>query len=482
MKTIELFHSYNFVTDKFTHKNKNFYDKHENLIFSLLNIPSTLNNDLYSIKIQNILQKKIFSKKKNKKSYYTKHNIKIFLIINYNKLYNYVSNKINIPDFNILFKLITTNYFKLDKNTFIHNVVCVNKGFKKKIAYVNSIVNNFNYYDLYDLKLDILNKTITHTNSIIYKKYIINGTIICYDILPKLIKELLGLNLKNVLFICSKYQSKFLDNYNLKYISADKSINSIHSNKIWDHVILLNLDDEYLIKDLKYNSIFVCINKITNIKIDDLLYYYNKYYNIDLYKYQYINDIMVYNLIKNIIFRHYSHKLVKINTIKLKKTKALNINSIIQANFTETICTICYNNNVNVKTKCNHYFCSDCINKLMVKNKIICPICRLNNNMKHLNYVVKDCDKINISNHYKYVIKKSMKQNITLISNNDKTIKYIKELYNHYNLTSHIYNINSIKSLDYSQIYILESKENIDINKIYNMITKKSVIHFFHLE
>ena len=65
MKSIQLFHSYNYVNEKFIHDNKNIYDKNNNLLFTLLNIPD--NSNLYTIKIQRILKKKIFSKKKNNK-------------------------------------------------------------------------------------------------------------------------------------------------------------------------------------------------------------------------------------------------------------------------------------------------------------------------------------------------------------------------------------------------------------------------------
>ena len=115
------------------------------------------------------------------------------------------------------------------------------------------------------------------------------------------------------------------------------------------------------------------------------------------------------------------------------------------------------------------------------KKKLVCPICRLNNNINHLSYVVKNYDKLIIANHYNYLIKKSMKQHIVIISNNDKTIKFIKDLYKHFNLTCHIYNINSIKSIDHTNIYCLESKENTNINIIYNILSKKSIIHFFTL-
>ena len=75
MKSIQLFHSYNYVNETFIHDNKNIYDKNNKLIYSLLNIPN--NSDLYNIQLQRILKKKIFSKKKDNKSFYTKHNIKV---------------------------------------------------------------------------------------------------------------------------------------------------------------------------------------------------------------------------------------------------------------------------------------------------------------------------------------------------------------------------------------------------------------------
>ena len=62
MKNIQLFHSYNYVNSNFIQKDKNIYDTHNNIIFSLLNIPTP--NELYTIKIQRILKKKYFSKKK----------------------------------------------------------------------------------------------------------------------------------------------------------------------------------------------------------------------------------------------------------------------------------------------------------------------------------------------------------------------------------------------------------------------------------
>ena len=87
MKSIQLFHSYNYVNGKFRQYNKNIYDENNKLLFSLLNIPN--NSDLYTIKIERILKKKSFSLKRNNNSYYTKHNLKIFLLLNYSTL-NYL--------------------------------------------------------------------------------------------------------------------------------------------------------------------------------------------------------------------------------------------------------------------------------------------------------------------------------------------------------------------------------------------------------
>ena len=39
MKTIKLFHSYNYVSDKIVLKENNIYDKYGNIIIYLLNIP-----------------------------------------------------------------------------------------------------------------------------------------------------------------------------------------------------------------------------------------------------------------------------------------------------------------------------------------------------------------------------------------------------------------------------------------------------------
>ena len=77
MKLLKLFHSYNYVNGTYTILNNKIYNRNNNKLFTLLNIPDCSNNNLYKIKIENILVKKKYSMKKIQ-NFYSKHNVKIF--------------------------------------------------------------------------------------------------------------------------------------------------------------------------------------------------------------------------------------------------------------------------------------------------------------------------------------------------------------------------------------------------------------------
>jgi hypothetical protein len=481
MKTIQLFHSYNYVNGKFRQHNKDIYDENNKLLFSLLNIPN--NSELYTIKIQRILKKKSFSLKKNNNSYYTKHNLKIFLVINYNKLNNYISNNLEIPNFRLLYNIILNNIY-INKNEYVHNLICFNKSFNKKILNKhNTIINNFNFYDLGDLKLDILNRQIINKKKFILKKYIVNGKIIFYDIFIKLIDEFIGLNLKNTIFICNEKQLSNLNNLNINLITSTNDI----KNKVWDNIVLL--DPNINITELKCTNLYVCINKIHNIKIIELLDIYDQYFNINLKKYV-ISSKLVYNILECIVFRNYAYKLFKLNTINIIENSSLNLNNfkIINKEIVNTLCHICFSNNINIKTLCNHYFCNNCIEKLLNKNKMCCPHCRAELNMKDLLYLMESKNdiithKINISNKIKYLIKKSSKSNMLILSNNDKTIKYLNTIYNFMDLeTDDIHNISDNYNCN-KNIYFLENMSNYNLIELYNLLIekgyKKSLLNFF---
>ena len=142
MKYISLFHSYNIVQDTIFIKNNKVFNKNNQLLFKILNVPKESN--LYNINIQKILMKKCFSKKKCN-YFYTKHNIKIFVTINYIELRRHIKYELPIPSSKIINKLIHDNLNKIDTNSYIKNVLCINKNDKKHIDLNNNTIMPFNF-------------------------------------------------------------------------------------------------------------------------------------------------------------------------------------------------------------------------------------------------------------------------------------------------------------------------------------------------
>ena len=261
MKSIQLFHSYNYINEKFIHDNKNIYDKNNKLICTLLNIPN--NSDLYTIQIQRILKKKIFSKKKDNKSFYTKHNIKVFLLLKCNVLQHYLKlNKI-IPQYDLLYKIILNN-ISISNNEYMDNVICINKSFNKKISLNNTISNDFNFFSLNDYYLDIRSKKIIEKRKLILTKYNVNGCIIYYDLLKLLIDELI--TYKNTIIIGTQEQQRQFNNIN--------NINNINKNNVYNTIIVL---DTFIdISKLKYTKIIVCVNKTVKVQIKEVIFLLDK--------------------------------------------------------------------------------------------------------------------------------------------------------------------------------------------------------------
>ena len=464
MKSIQLFHSYNYVNEKFIHDNKNIYDKNNKLICTLLNIPN--NSDLYTIKIQRILKKKIFSKKRDNKSFYTKHNIKVFLLLKCNVLQHYLKLNKLIPEFDLLYKIILNNII-INKNEYIHNIICINKSFNKKISLNNTISNNFNFISLNDYYLDICCKKFIEKKKLKLKKYNINGCIIYYDLLKLLIDELI--TYKNTLIIGTQEQHKqFINNIN--------TIDSINTNNVYNTIILL--DSSIDISKIKYIKIIVCVNKTIKIPISELLFLLDKFFKVNLLKYELTNKL-IYNLINICVFRNYSQKLIKINEHKLEDNNTINIKHFRIANndLINSTCSICVNNKINIETSCNHHMCSDCVSKILHKNKLSCPFCRTNININNLTYIVKSkneiiSDKSTINSKYKYLIKKSMKNDISIILNNNSKINCLHNLYNFMNLKSNICSINNLNLVNKSNIYFLNKQDKYDINCISNSLIK----------
>lgn len=466
MKSIQLFHSYNYVNEKFIHDNKNIYDKNNKLICTLLNIPNTC--DLYTIQIQRILKKKIFSKKKDNKSFYTKHNIKVFLLLKCNVLQHYLKLNKRIPEFDLLYKIILNNII-INKNEYIHNIICINKSFNKKISLNNTISNDFNFFSLNDYYLDIYGKKFIEKKKIILKKYNINGCVIYYDLLKLLIDELI--TYKNAIIIGNIEQQRQFNNIN--------TIDSIDKNNVYNTIIVL--DSSIDISKLKYTKIIVCVNKTVKVQIKEVIFLLDKFFKVNLLKYELTNKL-IYNLINICVFRNYSQKLIKINELKLQDNTAINVKHfrVTNSDLINSTCSICVNNKINIETSCNHYLCSDCVSKILHKNKLSCPFCRTNININNLTYLVKSKNEImsvktNINSKYKFLIKKSIKNDISIISNNDSKINCLKNLYKFMDIKSNIYTINNINLVNKNNIYFLDKQEKFDINSISNGLIKNGM-------
>ena len=85
---------------------------------------------------------------------------------------------------------------------------------------------------------------------------------------------------------------------------------------------------------------------------------------------EYINDICTQNI-----------SITKLNfnsLLNLKAGNKLDDVTLINKSGLEIMCPICYEDSVDftVETKCNHYFCSSCINLWLKQNKE-CPYCRM---------------------------------------------------------------------------------------------------------
>lgn len=446
--TIELFHSYNYVYGKFKKKNKDVYDDKNNLLFSLVNIPNE--SELYKINIQRILNKKVYSRKKNDKYYYTKHNIKVFLVINYNILNKFIKNNTDIPEIDILTKIINNNT-KINQDKYLKNIICFNKSSSKQIKYRNNLVINSNYFYLKDFYLDLKNKLIVSKNKIINNEYLVKGCIIFYDILFKLVQEF---NKKTTLFIINKNEKQIFINLNLSF---KVELNNSDKNVKWENIVIFNNNyNKINLNNIEYNSLFVCINKPENIKINDILNIYEKFYNINFSNFI-TNTKLINSLLKCIVLKIYEPKSIRKINIKLKS-------DISNKNDNNTHCCICYSNINDIQTKCNHSFCSECIEKITKHNKFSCPMCRQINSIT-TNKIIYD-SKINYFKN---------KNNIQIISNSLKKIEYYKT--NNINV-SLIDNLDTNKS---NKIYFLENIESYDYNLILSKIStdNKMYLYFF---
>lgn len=493
MKLLKLFHSYNYVNGTYTILNNKIYNRNNNKLFTLLNIPDCSNNNLYKIKIENILVKKKYSMKKIQ-NFYSKHNVKIFLIVNYTELFNLINSKKHIPDFTLLLKILQNNLIKkINKNTPLIDSICINNTLKKNINLIfnTNTINLTNTYKIHDLIVDFRNKSISISNVTpkLSIEYIIEGCIFLCDIRELAIKELCTdyINIKfndkfnkqnnndKILiitndiplwetYICKNGNIILLDynkyNYD-KNKEYTKIIDNYYSKIIIDLYPLYNLNNlnnlNNFLKKLHYKSIVTLIDNINTITFYNILLIlktiynnsqdnnYNNNYIENYIDNNYIDEGVCHKIVRVLFIRNYLHILTKkgiIKNIKLKKLTNkyplynFELFNNIEHKLVKTNCSICYKlftkNNL-CRTECSHYFCKRCIDTL------------LNNSNKyyHCKFICPLCRNI-----------------VSKITKLEPSIK-------------NILNKNNINQIDTRFIYIVENIKNIkNINNIVITIDK----------
>lgn len=473
MKCINLFHSYNIVENNIFIKNNKVYDKNNKLLFKLMNVPNQSN--LYNIHIEKILTKKCLSKKKCN-YFYTKHNIKIFVSINYNELKRYIKMNIILPESKIIKNLIYDNLNKVNTDTLIKNVICINKN-NKQTLYLNKCTNicsNFNFVKFNDIYFDMTVNEFClkpNTNSIN-----INGGIIIYDLVNPLFKELrLQISDKDLIIVDDNtffFIKSDLINFNYIDIS-NSTLKNIKNVKYRNVIVILSKSNskiKIILDNLKYSKLWVTINNFDTLSCNHLLEYY-KFFNINfdnVFKY----DKLYINLIRSIYFRNYSKTIIKhISTDILKKQY------YIKNNIRQSVCSICYENKINVKTFCNHHICNTCLKC----SKFICPFCRTNVKQNY-KFLIQKSDNIldsknSISLEKNYVnIFKNFSKNKILFIDNIKDYSYVMHIIDILNLSkTNVINLNYSLSKIESIIKELDIK-NIDCVFIFNKTIKHYLV------
>ena len=543
MLSIELFHSYNYINCKYMIKDTYIYSKNNELLFNVINVPK--NRDLYRLKITNILSKKKFSHKYLNigTNYYTKHNLKIFIEINYKKLYNMVNNSKLIPDNDRLFRLLKSNYIKpINSNKYLIDTICINWGFKKKIKKMdknNSIKLNFNRIQFYNLEFNCNTNSIhILDNNNKNKKTSVNikGGIFLCDLKNKSINEFskyLKLQQNKSLIIVDNERdykiwetNKISDSLNIDInLITDISDFNKPINKVYYRLLAFTYNSNYLkfIKNLYNNSIlWVIINKLNTIKNGELIDYYNIIYDMNLDTHI-INEDTIVSIMKSICYRNYKLEMIKTKMLCINSINSINpinyknidlwrfnlfqFDTIIKSN---TKCSICYQlfTKFNLcKLNCSHYYCVDCVNKILKFNNsksfIKCPICRENSNI-----VIKLEDNytnlFDLSN--KYHIHSTISRMIHLIKTNNfkhliivqpNQFTFIKHLFSFVKITNDLhqyqhqyqyqyqyqyqqicnkYKMNNIKKIN---IFLIGDKHLFDISTIIdNIISNKIIINY----
>lgn len=537
-KYLILTHSYHYIKNNgdIKYLNNNIYDSNKNIISCISNFPK--NEKMYKLIFKTIkpqkkslkrLTKVILKKKYNNLD--ISNNLEIQVEIDYKQLYYNFINNIKIPYQDEVFKLLEKNIFlkkpiplleylkfniifheySIFKNQeekgnniqFLNNKIKINNLLfdleNKKI--VNNTTNNFytniniyggiifsdygcNYNNIIKL-IKSEENTLIITNNPNYWKNNINTKIDIYNNIDNIII----INGNDLEEIGKVYKLKFkrfiLDDcfellepknkYNLANINTKIKWFLTKNTLIYRTDVLINILSNLFKTDIKY----IDDNIFNKLKLFCFRFCYKKKVNIKKI------PIKLNNFEKN-IYKNYNNKIDKdlflslplniTNFRYIKKNKVKKLN-----NYDNERCCICLNklkiSDLGV-TKCNHFFCYNCIYKNQQYNKE-CPICRHKNE-----YIYKIVDNnfdnnsnTLLPNKINFILKNISNNNILIVSKNNCTITNLKNVFtdlsiNKNNIFFHTYdelkNIDNIKTNN--MIICMEPLYNSRQDKFYKNI------------
>ena len=397
---LRVFNSYNYVKGKYYLRGLTVYDKNNKPIFDIKNFPEI--GGIYSIWIENILSKKKFSYKSNNNSYYTKHNIKIFVDINYNKLLNYVVNNTTIPDKNIILCLLSNNNLAnncklleiIQNHRYITNISSIENKLFVEIPPYNYLFN--------EIEFDLKNHQIRKANKKVYKnlKHLLFLSDMYYETIIYFVEYQSENNYSCLVVIDTLDEYKKWYKLGFKNIVYSENIERYNNHNYFDKILISSSNIEILDiikKKLLYGNCIIIRTNLYEISINDFIKLYNIVYNTDI-DFRYFSNQILSFMLETTVINRFMDKLLKSNRFKIRNQKFIinehkplqiysnfNLKHISTKNLNKLLqnrksCRICYKefNRGNIcELGCGHLMCVLCINKLNIEKGGLfkCPFC-----------------------------------------------------------------------------------------------------------
>lgn len=534
---IKLFHSYQYIPNSFKIKfNKEQHileNDNGDFILGLIGIPKIP-------KLNLIIEKSLVSKRLSKKSSYknhTKHNMKLFIVIDKNVLNTYLSNIISNRDKQYLVDILKKNYvqYNLDYNLF--DVICVKQFKNNTPSKVLSLSTNLNI-TIGNFMINTFDKTISPINPTINKNKItilLKGGILLSDMntssrynlltLDFIEKDYKNVNSTKLLILETELEiiswTTFLKNKNINWIRIRPNIQSLYKKllpntiyiitqtelsiteydlDLFEHIFMISNNTDIKIVNNTNSYIWYIINYPHMLTIQKIIDVVNTNFKDKLDNRLFYNIDNLYQLSKVVtpLFNYSKVNKIQSSNILTLDTKMHNlINNSEKIIFTDssrnrsdisrsTYCNVCLSNkSTYIKSECNHTYCLECyIEHLFFKLKdtpknVSCGFCRQNIKNTILNIY---------SDKFKYPFLKELSKRvntynrIVIYSNNKKRLLFFKNFVKYYKTKEIITYSNMYNLLNENFDKSLLIYDNISNNTFNYIINQLDITNYIFIE